>query len=178
MAENKINLQRYAMHFGTCMGMYWIAKFILFPLGLSNPFLLLLFFVLTVAVPFLGAYYARSFRDKLCGGGITFMQSWIFMVLMYFFASLFVAVAHYVYFRYIDNGYVMDAYTRLFEQAQSVPGFTEIMEQYQYKEVLDTIRSMSAIEITMQLLSQNMLYCSLLALITAPFITKRKQIVF
>ena len=176
MAENRINLQRYAMHFGTYMGIYWIAKFVLFPMGLSNSLLLLLFFILTMAVPFVGYYYARSFRDKICGGSITFMQSWIFMVFMYLFAALLVAVAHYIYFRYIDNGYVMDAYANIFEQAKSVPGFSEMMEQYQYKEVIDMIRSMSAIEITMQLLSQNMLYCSILALITAPFVTKKKPI--
>ena len=48
------------MHFGTYMGVYWILKFILFPLGLSIPFLLFLFFGLTLGVPFMGYYYARS----------------------------------------------------------------------------------------------------------------------
>lgn len=174
MAENRINLQRYAMHFGTYMGIYWIAKFILFPIGLSNSLLLLLFFVLTMAVPFIGYRYARNFR-KLCGGHITFMQSWVFMVFMYLYAALLVAIAHYIYFRYIDNGHVMDAYAAIFEQAGSVPGFAEMLERYPYEEIIDTMRSMSAIEITMQLLSQNMLYCSILALITAPFIAKKKK---
>lgn len=177
MTENRINLQRYAMHFGTFMGIYWIAKFVLFPMGLSNSFLLLLFSVLTMAVPFVGYFYARSFRDKICGGSITFMQSWIFMVFMYLFASLLVAVAHYIYFRFLDNGHVMDAYSALLEQSKGVPGFAEIIEEYKSQEIIDMIRSMSAIEITMQLLSQNMLYCSILALITAPFVTKKKQVI-
>ena len=43
MTESRSNLQKYAMHFGTYMGVYWILKFILFPLGLSIPFLLFLF---------------------------------------------------------------------------------------------------------------------------------------
>jgi hypothetical protein len=178
MAENNINLRRHAMHFGTYMGIYWIAKFILFPLGLSNLFLMLLFFVLTIAVPFIGVHYARSFRDKICGGGITFMQSGIFMIFMYLFASLLAAIAHYIYFRYIDNGYVINTYTQMFEQIKSLPEVVEVFEQYHYQETLDEIRSMSAIEICVQLLYQNMLYCSILALITAPFVTKRKQIVF
>lgn len=177
MAKNKINLQRHAMHFGTFMGIYWIAKFVLFPTGLSNPFLMLLFFVLTMVVPFMGYFYARSFRNKICGGSITFMQSWIFMLFMYLFASLLVAVAHYIYFRFFDNGSVMDAYSVLLEQSKNVPGFAEIIEEYKYQDIIDTIRSMSAIEITMQLLSQNMLYCSILALITAPFVVKKKQVV-
>lgn len=177
MAENRINLQRYAMHFGTYMGVYWAAKFALFPMGLTNSFLMLLFFVLTIAVPFMGYFYARNFRDKICGGSITFMQSWLFMVFMYLFASLLAAVAHYIYFRFIDHGYMMDTYSAVLEQAKSVPGFEEMMEPYNFPEIIELIRSRSAIELTMQLLSQNMLYCSILALITAPFVVKKKQVI-
>ena len=43
MTENRSYLQKYAMHFGTYMGIYWILKFILFPLGLHIPFLSILF---------------------------------------------------------------------------------------------------------------------------------------
>lgn len=43
MAENRGYMQRYAMLFGTYMGGFWILKFILFPVGLSVPFLLFLF---------------------------------------------------------------------------------------------------------------------------------------
>jgi hypothetical protein len=164
MDENKLSLRRYAMYFGTCMGIYWIIKFIIFLLGLSSPFLSLLFTVLTIAVPFIGVYYTRSFRNRICGGSITFMQSWAFMVFMYISASLLVAVAHYIYFRFMDNGHVMDVYAR----------FAGAMEQ---EEALAMIRSMSAIEITMLLFLQNILYCSILTLITAPFAVKRKQVV-
>jgi len=40
MTENKGYLQRYAMLFGTYLGGFWILKFILFPLGLTTPFLI------------------------------------------------------------------------------------------------------------------------------------------
>ena len=79
------------MHFGTYMGVYWILKFILFPLGLSIPFLLFLFFGLTLGVPFMGYYYARTYRDKVCGGSIRFLQAWVFIVFMYMFAALLTA---------------------------------------------------------------------------------------
>ena len=177
MVEKRINLQQYAMQFGTYMGIYWAAKFILFPIGLSNPILLLLFGALTVAVPFIGYHYARTFREKICGGSIGFVQAWIFLIFMYLFAALLVAVAHFIYFRFIDHGHVMDAYSALLEQAASTPEFAQAMEQYKYQDIIDMVRSMSGIEITMQLLSQNMLYCSILALITAPFVAKKKPII-
>ena len=53
MAENKGYMQ-YAMLFGTYLGGYWILKFILFPLGLTIPFLSFLFVGLTLCVPFMG----------------------------------------------------------------------------------------------------------------------------
>ena len=73
MAENRGYMQRYAMLFGTYMGGFWILKFILFPVGLSVPFLLFLFMGLTLCVPFMGYYYARMYRNQVCGGGISFL---------------------------------------------------------------------------------------------------------
>ncbi|KAA6310688.1 hypothetical protein EZS27_037483, partial [termite gut metagenome] len=70
--NNRISLQKYAMQFGTYMGIYWIAKFILFPLGFTYQFLFFLFIGLTLAVPFMGYHYARMFRDNVCGGTIKF----------------------------------------------------------------------------------------------------------
>ena len=96
------------MLFGTYMGGFWILKFILFPVGLSVPFLLFLFMGLTLCVPFMGYYYARMYRNQVCGGGISFLHAWIFTVFMYMFAALLAAVAHYIYFRFIDHGYVIN----------------------------------------------------------------------
>lgn len=108
MTENRGYTQRYAMLFGTYMGGFWILKFILFPVGLSVPFLLFLFMGLTLCVPFMGYYYARMYRNQVCGGGISFLHAWIFTVFMYMFAALLAAVAHYIYFRFIDHGYVIN----------------------------------------------------------------------
>ena len=83
------------MHFGTYMGIYWILKFILFPLGFHIPFLSLLFVILTLAVPFIGYHYVKMYRDKICGGSIQFSHAVLFTIFMYMFASLLVAVAHY-----------------------------------------------------------------------------------
>lgn len=182
MAENRINVQKYAMHFGTYMGVFWIAKFFLFPLGLTHPFLLFLFIGLTLGVPFMGYYYTRMFRDKACGGKIKFMQAWVFMVFMYMFAAILTAAAHYIYFRFIDNGYIINTYALMLE-GLSTPEVSGLnfagLDNYisQLKEMLEVVRSMTAIEITMQLLSHNIINCSILALIMAPFAARKKKAV-
>ena len=112
MTENRSYLQKYAMHFGTYMGIYWILKFILFPLGFHIPFLSLLFVILTLAVPFIGYHYVKMYRDKICGGSIQFSHAVLFTIFMYMFASLLVAVAHYAYFQFIDHGFIINPTNR------------------------------------------------------------------
>lgn len=164
------------MHFGTYMGAYWILKFILFPLGLTIPFLLFLFIGLTLGVPFMGYYYARMYRDKICGGEINFVQAWIFTVFMYMFAALLTAMAHFIYFRFIDQGFIINTYTSLLDNTSQagIPGMSSYINQF--KETMEVIRSLSPIDITLQLLSQNVFYGSILAIPTALIVKKKKNI--
>ncbi len=158
MTENRGYMQRYAMLFGTYMGGFWILKFILFPVGLSVPFLLFLFMGLTLCVPFMGYYYA-----------------WIFTVFMYMFAALLAAVAHYIYFRFIDHGYVINTCETMVDTlAQSnMPGMDSYIATYQ--EALETARLLSPIDITLQMISSNVFWGSILAFPTALFVMRRKK---
>lgn len=168
-------MQRYAMVFGTYMGGYWILKFIFFPLGLMVPFLLFLFAGLTLCVPFMGYHYTKIYRNQVCGGNISFLRAWMFTVFMYIFAALLTAVAHYIYFRFIDYGFVINAYEKMLNNFShsDIPG----MEAYvtQLKDVMTVMQSFTPIDITMQLVSQNVFYGCLLAIPTALFVMRRKQ---
>lgn len=176
MTENRGYLQRYAMLFGTYLGGFWILKFILFPLGLTIPFLLFLFGGLTLCVPFMAYYYVRMYRNHVCGGVISFLHAWIFTVFMYMFAALLTAVAHYIYFRFIDQGFVFNTLENSINEAskQAIPQM-EATIQYS-RDILNVSRSLSPIEITMQLMSQNVFYGSLLAIPTALFAMKRPPV--
>lgn len=174
MTEKKINLQWYAMHFGTYMGVFWIAKFILLPTGLNNSILLFVFLLLTIAVPFVGYRYARSFRDNVCGGTISFIQSWIFLFFMYLFASLLTAVVHYIYFRFFDNGLFIDTYAANMEELKTIPALSETVNLSSYEAAIKIVRALSPIELTMQLFTNNMFWSSIIALITSLFVTKKK----
>lgn len=174
MAENKGYMQ-YAMLFGTYLGGYWILKFILFPLGLTIPFLSFLFVGLTLCVPFMGYYYVRMYRNTICSGSISFLHAWIFTVFMYMFAALLTAVAHYIYFRFIDHGFVINAYESQIDilNKSGVPDIEAYTNMFQ--ETLETVKSLTPIDITMQLVSWNVFCGSLLALPTALFVMRRKR---
>lgn len=176
MTQNQpISLQQTAMYFGTLMGLFWIIKFTFLPLGFTIPLLQLLFVLLTFFVPILGYLYARKFRNRYCGGSITFSRAFAFTVLMYLFAALLAAVAHYIYFRYIDNGFLIDSYIGQLEAMK--PTATEELKESidQFIEGFSLISSLSPIQLTFQLISQNFLYGTLLALPTALLVMRRKK---
>ena len=160
MTNYKPTLQECAMRYGTGMGLLWAFKFMLFPLGLRIPFLQLLFIVLTIGVPFLGYIFAKKFRERHCDGSITFSRAFLFTTFMYMFASLFVAVVHYIYFRYIDGGFVFEAYRSSLNQ---------------FEEAIDLLSGLTPLEMTFQLISQNMFYGMLMAIPTALIVMRKKK---
>lgn len=174
MAEKRYNMQQYAMMFGTYMGVFWILKFVLMPLGMTSPFLLLLFICLTLCVPFLGYYYTKTYRDKVCGGTIGFLHAWVFDVFMYVCAALLTAVAHYVYFRFIDQGYMLDTCRQMLNTlaTEDVPGMEDYVKQM--KTNLDMMSSFTPTDIILGMLSTNIYYCSLLSIPTALLAMRRK----
>ena len=122
----------------------------------------------------MGYYYARMYRDKVCGGSIQFAHAVIFTVFMYMFASLLAAVAHYAYFQFIDHGFIINSYTQLWDELMTnTPALTENKEVI--KETIDTARSLTSINITMQLLSWDVFWGSILAIPTALMVMKKAK---
>lgn len=175
MTENKSTLQEYAMRYGTAMGIFWACKFVLFPLGMSMPLLLIFFFILTLSVPILGYLFVRKYREQQCEGVLNFSRAYIFTIFMYMFASLFVAVIHYLYFRYIDNGMIVNTYQGMIDQMNAVAtgDMKESLEQF--RTALDVVSSLTPLEITLQLLTQNVFYCSILAIPTGLLVMRNKK---
>lgn len=176
MEDKKPTLQESAMRYGTAMGIFWTLKFVLFPMGMENPLLLTLFFFLTLAVPFIGYFLTRKYRNEECGGAITFSRAFMFVIFMYLFATLFVTIAHYIYFRFMDNGYIVSSYESMLSQFDTIATTEEMRASIeQFKEALKMVGDLSPIEISMQLISQNIFYCSLIAIPTAFFVKRKPQ---
>lgn len=173
--ERSKSMMQGAMRAGTVMGVFWIVKFVFFPLGLGNIFLLTLFGVLTCAVPFIGYRLTRIYRDSTMGGQMSFLQAWVFGMWMYLFASMLTAVAHFVYFSFIDHGYVLSYYQNTLDAFAAAvhAGEEALIEQMQL--ALDVFYQFTPTDIVWQLLSQNVFYGSIIALITAPLVMRRKK---
>lgn len=175
MTEKRPTLQEGAMRYGTAMGIFWTIKFILFPLGMTTPLLLMLFFFLTLTVPFVGYQFARKYRDRECGGVISYSRAFLFTAFMYMFAALFATIIHYVYFKYIDNGLIVNTYYDMLNQLSA--GATGELETSinQIREALDVIAQLTPVEISLQLISQNIFYCIIIAIFTALLVMRYKK---
>ena len=173
--ENRSFMNKYAMQYGTYMGIFWVIKFTLFPLGFTVPFLEFFFLLLTLLVPFVGYYFTKMYRDRICGGSITFGHAWVFATFMYMFSALLTAVGHFVYFRFMDNGFIVTSYLDMLHAVDKNQAVTAGLGSSlkQFEETINALGNLRPIEITIQLLSQNVIYGSLLALPTALFVKKR-----
>ncbi len=172
MNETRGYLNQFAMLLGTYMGVFWIAKFCLVPMGLTHTFLMLLFFGLTLCVPFMAYYYTKLYRDRVLGGGIGLGHAWLFTTSMFIYASLLTAVAHYVYLEYMDNGYILNTYNGMLNElkAEQIPGTETYINQM--REGLNQLASMSSIELVVQQLSNNIFFGMVWAIITALMVRK------
>lgn len=173
MNDQPKTLQQHAMYYGTMMGLFWIIKFTLLPMGFRIPLLQLLFIFATCFVPVLGYIYARKYRNKFCDGKISLYKGLIFTVSMYFYASILTAAGHYIYFQFIDNGYLTDTYLNILESLkESMAGvYEESIDQL--IENVTKIAQLSPLQLSLQLISQNIFYGILLSIPTALFIMKK-----
>ena len=139
-------------------------------------FFQLLYVILTLAVPIIGYYYVKIYRDKVCGGAIQFSHAVLFTIFMYMFASLLVAVAHYIYFQFIDHGFIFNALADFWNQAiEQSPALQENKELMKDMFDADKINSLSAIDITMQMLSSDVFFGSILAIPTGLMVMKKAK---
>ena len=175
MADKKPTLQESAMKYGTMMGLFWIGKFILFPIGFKIPFIQLIFFFLTLFTPILGYIFAKKYRENECESSISFFQGFSFTTFMYIFAALLVAVAHYIYFQFIDNGFIIDTYSAMLNGLKEASAGQAILPIEQVEEAMNIISGLSTLQLTMQIIYQNIFWGFLLAFPTALLIMKRNK---
>ena len=102
-------MTRYATFCGTLMGLFWLAKFTLVPLGIIMPLLMFLFLALSLCVPFIAYAMARNYRNRYRAGVIGFGEAWLFLFLIFLYASLLTAMGYFIYFRFIDGGFILNS---------------------------------------------------------------------
>lgn len=159
-----VQLKAFARQDGAVLALLWIASFATYIIGLSEPVYSIMALSLVVVTPFFVASRLRNYRDYGREGVITFRRGWGFVVFVFFYASLLFAVAQYTYFAFLDHGFFLESMYKLVsssetEQLMVQSGMVDAMN-----DSLNELQSMSPIDLSLNILTTNILLGMLIGL--------------
>ena len=128
-----MQLKAFARIDGALLAVLWIVSFACYVAGVANPLYGMMAMLLMVATPFFVALRLGRFRDEARDGIISVARGWGYSGYVFFYASVLMAVAQYIYFAYIDQGYLLQS----FATALSTPEAKQMMEQYGISQAMD-----------------------------------------
>ena len=164
----------YARVYGLYMGIFWAVKFVFFPLGFSYPVFSFIFLLLTIMVPFVGAWFVKKIRDGVLDGRLGFWQAFLLSTNIYMYTSLIAAIVHFIYFRFIDNGFILNSYLESVNQMQELLGSGEAAANIEMlKANVELMGTLSPIQIVFSLLSNNVVFGLFISLLAAVFLKRR-----
>ncbi len=138
-----------AMKQGVFFGLWWVMGLAAGIGSFSLPLVSLLALFFFFAAPFLGGVLSYRFKQTCSGIPYTLGQLYLHVVLLYFYAAIWLAAAVYVYFAFVDNGFFFGAYMDYLHrpevQAQlSAPAVQAELSQVTAGESLDDVIAMLA----------------------------------
>ncbi len=156
-APEYIQLKAYARQDGFFLALLWIASFACYIMGISNGMLGMVAMMLAVMTPFFVAGRLRRFRDEGRAGVISFRRSYAYTVFVFFYGAVLLAVAQFLYFAYIDNGYLLSSFSKIISSEEgkmllSQYGMTQMVD-----ESLAEMASIRPIDYVLNILTVNIL---------------------
>ena len=128
-----IQLKAYARQDGFFLAVFWIASFASYIVGLSNQMLSMVAMLMALTTPFFVASRLRKFRDQGREGFISFGRSYAYTVCVFFYGAVLLAVAQYLYFAYMDNGYLVSSFAKMMSSEEG----RTVLSQYGMTQVVD-----------------------------------------
>ena len=157
MISNKdyIQLQAYTRYDGALTAVVWTVSFALYIAGISNPLSMMAGMGLAVFSPFFIAMRLRRYRDCVLDGCISFRRAYIYSFSVFCHAALLFAIAQYVYFAFLDNGYLIGCMTELLSEREAKQMIQAYGMEKAVNESLQAIRTVRPIDYALNNLSLN-----------------------
>ena len=130
--------------------------------------------VLMIATPFLVSRRLMKFRDESLGGAISFGRGWGYSVYVFFYASILLALAQYVYFAYIDQGYLLSSFTEALSSSEAKQMVEQYGAQQMIQESMEELGQMRPIDYVLNILTVNIFIGAVLGLPIAALIKRIK----
>ena len=159
------------------LSLLWIGALLCYVWGLTNPTMGLLAMLLAIASPFFAASRLRHFRDYAREGIISFRRGYAFTVMTFFYAGLLMAVAVFVYFAYIDKGYLMMKYSEMIHSEELQQTLDMYGMRGQMEQGLRELNNMRPIDFALNMLTINIMTGFLLGLPIAALAQRKSLII-
>ena len=171
--EEYKQLKAFARQDGALLSLLWIGAMACYIQGLSSRMLWMIAMLLIILSPFYAANRLRHFRDEARAGIISFMRAYGYTVLTYFYAGLLLAVAVFIYFHFMDNGYLLGKLQELLNTEEG----RQVMSAYgmadEMKQGLEELSRMRPIDYALQMLTINISTGFILGLPTAALMQRQ-----
>jgi hypothetical protein len=132
-APEYIQLKAYARQDGFFLALLWIASFTSYIFGLTSQIMALASILMAITSPFFVASRLKKFRDEGRDGVISFGRSYVYTIFVFFYGAVLLAVAHYLYFAYMDNGYLVNSFAKMMTSDEG----KMLLEQYGMTQMVD-----------------------------------------
>ena len=161
-APEYIQLKAYARQDGFFLSLLWIASFACYVMGITNGVLGMVAMMLAVMTPFFVAGRLRRFRDEGRAGVISFRRSYAYTVFVFFYGAVLLAVAQFVYFAYLDNGYLLSTFSKIVSSEEGKMLLNQYGMSQMVDESLTEMASIRPIDYALNILTVNLLIGSVL----------------
>jgi hypothetical protein len=156
-APEYIQLKAFARVDGVMLSVLWLVSFCCYILGITTPLYGLLAFGLAIATPFYVGSRLKRFRDDGLDGAISLLRGWAYVVLVFFYGGLLFAIGQFIYFSYVDHGYLLLSITQMLSVPETAQALRQMGMTDQINETLQMMGEMRPIDITLSILTNNIL---------------------
>lgn len=155
------------MRYGLVLGLLFSLNFLLSVTG--NPMLGMLTYLITGLILYLTYRYSVHYREKECGGTISFGHTFGFVLLLYLFASIISAFVKYFYLKFISGSFLETLYNQYIGMMEQIlPSIPD--EMYEGMEIIT-----SAQGYTMLTTWSNILISIFVGIIIAAIVRRNKS---
>jgi len=174
--EDYEQLKAFARIDGAMLGGLWILSFACFIGEFYNPMTGLAAVAVGIGSFVFAGLRLRRFRDVVLGGYISFCRGFCFSLFVFFYASLLIAAGQFVYFQFLDHGFMLSKYT----EVMSAPEFKAMLQLYgiadtEMKMLIDNLNALRPIDIALQFLTTNIILGIMISLPMAFMMMRRPR---
>ena len=171
-APEYIQLKAFARIDGARLSLLWMASFALYIVGLTSPGYGMAAMILAIVTPFFAGSCLRRFRDNGLEGTISLLRGWAYIVYVFFYGGLLFALAQWAYLTYLDQGYLMSTIAEMLAAPETTTTLRQMGMEENVAESLQMLGQMRPIDLSLNMLTTNILIGIVLGLPIAALMRK------